>query len=277
MDDLPPSLVEDLRNGCCVLWVGAGVSISAGLPSWTSLLSQIADAANVRLVWEKAFDLDEVQFQLVETVGKDRFVDLMLPLLRSQSPPQNFRRLCQLMGKANFAAIVSTNWDMLLDDSGCCDPVAYLGQDDEVIDGTLFKESISRVCSSSFRHKPLLIKLQGDISEPSRLSLSRDDYSCAYATKSRFLDRLTRRYSILSIGRSGGLVGDKFAARPTLSAGVPRMRQFFFCNDLGNEDKQRLEEEGITALSYSSSETEWQGNRLFLEKLVARLECDQDS
>ena len=43
-------------------------------------------------------------------------------------------------------------------------------------------------------------------------------------------------------------------------------------NDLGNEDKQRLEEEGITALSYSSSETEWQGNRLFLEKLVARLE-----
>jgi hypothetical protein len=279
MDDVPLELIEDLRDGRCVLWVGSGISISAGLPSWQLLLRRIAAFADVDWGWEADCDLDEVQFKLVEAVGKERFTSLMLPLLTPESPPEHFHRICELIGMANFAAIISTNWDMLLEMSVCCHQVAYLGQDDDVIDVTLFKESKSHLDSSPLcRSKPLLIKFQGDISNISTLCVSKDDYSRTYAVKSRFLDRLTRRYSIISIGRSGGFAwGDKFAARTTPSADIPRMRQFFFCNDLSAEFKQKLAEEGITALSYSSSETQWQGNRMFLEKLVSLLHGDRGS
>jgi hypothetical protein len=270
MDALPHSLLQDLRDGNCVLWLGAGVSISAGLPGWDAFLRRIASSADVKWVWDGASD--EVQFQIVQAAGRDRFVSLMSPILTSKSPPtQKFCRLCELMGIANFAAIVTTNWDMLIDESGCCNQVAYLGRDDDVIDDALFwNQSQASACSPCGK-KPLLIKLQGDISNPSMLNVSRDDYSRMFSIKSRFLDRLTRRYSILSMGRSGGTVGDKFAACPKTvrDTEVPRMRQFFICNDLSDEDRLKLAEQGIAALSYCSRETEWQGNLLYLEKLVS--------
>jgi hypothetical protein len=275
MDDIPPILLEDLRDGRCVLWVGAGISISAGLPNWQSLLRRIAACADVKWCWEEECDLEEVQFKLVDALGKERFTSLMVPFLTPESPPQHFHRICELIGQANFAAIISTNWDLLLDASGCCDQVAHLSLDDDLIDVKLFKESNLtnfNFCSSPQRdRKPLLIKLQGDISNLSTLSVSKDDHSRSFAAKSWFLDRLTRRYSILSIGRSWSSARDKFAARAKPSDDIPRMRQFFVCNDLSNEDKQKLAEEGITALSYRSCETQWQGNRMFLEKLVSLL------
>ena len=171
MDDVPSLLLEDLRAGACVLWVGAGVSISAGLPSWLVFLRRIAAAADVEWRWDGASD--EVQFQLVEAVGRDRFISLMLRALTSDSPPsQNFHRLCELMGLANFAAIVSTNWDMLIDQSGCCSQVAYLGRDDGIIEDALFKESHSLPCHTHCGHKPLVIKMVGDVSNPSMMNVS---------------------------------------------------------------------------------------------------------
>jgi hypothetical protein len=266
MDDLPPSLLEDLRGGRCVCWVGAGVSISAGLPNWETFLRLIASRADIKWAWGGASD--EVQFELVEAVGRERFISLMLPILTPEFPPsQHFHRLCELMGLANFAAIVSTNWDVLLDESGCCSEVAHLGRDDALIDDALFKESHASPC----RQKPILIKLQGDVSSPFTLSLSRADYSLTYAAKSCFLDRLTRRYSIFSIGRANVDWGHNFATNSATITSIPRMRQFFVCNDLSEVDKLKLAEQGVEALSYSSSETKWQGNRLYLEKLVAHL------
>jgi hypothetical protein len=278
MDDVPPSLLEDLRVGCCVLFVGAGVSINAGLPNWEFLLRRIADCAGIKWVWD-GISSAEAQFQLVEAVGRDRAVSLMTSVLTPETPsPTSFYRFCELMGHANFAAIVSTNWDMVLDESGCCSQVALVGRDDDLIEDALFKESTLPTCNSSncVRQKPLLIKLQGDISNPSTLSLSRDDYSRTFAAKSRFLDHLTRRYSILSMGRSKHQFLDEFASYPAVMI-TPRMREFFVCNDLSNEDKQKLAERGITGLSYSSRGTNWEGNRLYLEKLVALFNGDRQS
>jgi hypothetical protein len=276
MDDVPPLLIGDLRSGRCVLFVGAGVSVGAGLPDWAAFLRRVADRAGIQWAWGGA--CDEAQFQLVEAIGRDDFVRLMLPILTLDAPPSpNFIRLCELIERANFAALVSTNWDVLLESSGCCRQVAHLGRDDDLIDSALFQHSTFDLV----KQKPLLIKLQGDVSDPSHICVSRLDYSQTLAAKLRFLDRLTRRYSILSIGRAGG-VGAKLALPPPvhLSPGAPpilRMREFFVCNDLSDEEKRGLAEQGVTALSYSSRETDWQGNRLYLEKIVACLQSKGSS
>jgi len=41
---IDPRLLEDIRAGSCVAFVGAGFSAAAGLPSWPSLLRTLAAA-----------------------------------------------------------------------------------------------------------------------------------------------------------------------------------------------------------------------------------------
>lgn len=41
---IPVKLISDLRNGLVVAWIGAGLSIGLGYPSWTELVNTIADS-----------------------------------------------------------------------------------------------------------------------------------------------------------------------------------------------------------------------------------------
>ena len=41
---IPTSLIRDLRSGNVLAWVGAGLSISAGYPSWEGLICKIAES-----------------------------------------------------------------------------------------------------------------------------------------------------------------------------------------------------------------------------------------
>lgn len=41
---IPIKLISDLRKGQAVAWIGAGLSIGLGYPSWTKLVNTIADS-----------------------------------------------------------------------------------------------------------------------------------------------------------------------------------------------------------------------------------------
>ncbi len=43
MVNLPQSLIDDIQQGRCVAFVGAGFSAEAKLPQWTSLIRQLAE------------------------------------------------------------------------------------------------------------------------------------------------------------------------------------------------------------------------------------------
>jgi hypothetical protein len=42
--DIPEHLLNEIKSGRCIAFVGAGFSIPAGLPTWTQLLERVLDA-----------------------------------------------------------------------------------------------------------------------------------------------------------------------------------------------------------------------------------------
>ncbi len=125
--NLPANLVEAYQNRRCSLYVGAGLSQGAGLPSWEGLLSELIDYVdrNVpimrdRLPEYRSLVSDSSKFLLLATELKEvllggfndyiaeRFADPKLV------PTDNHRLLVELKG---LKYILTTNYDSLIEDA----------------------------------------------------------------------------------------------------------------------------------------------------------------
>jgi hypothetical protein len=132
-------LLEDIRAGSCVAFVGAGFSAAAGLPSWPSLLRTLAAAIPVgaandaQRTLERLLDAQtgvsnrelEMAAQLLfDALGAERCRALLREALKKEPLPDVMQlRLKHLFG-IPFRAIVTTNFDPLI--AGVPpDPAAY--------------------------------------------------------------------------------------------------------------------------------------------------------
>ena len=132
-------LLEDIRAGSCVAFVGAGFSAAAGLPSWPSLLRTLAAAIPAGAANDAQPTLDrlldaqtgvsnrelEMAAQLLfDALGADRCRALLREALKREPLPDVMQlRLKHLFG-IPFRAIVTTNFDPLI--AGVSpDPAAY--------------------------------------------------------------------------------------------------------------------------------------------------------
>jgi CheY-like chemotaxis protein len=128
--EIDPRLLEDIRAGNCVAFVGAGFSAAAGLPSWPDLVRAVARALPPAERAEHRATIDqlvgpgdrpyahrelEMAAQLLfDAVGEERCRRLLREALRSEHVPDVMqRRLKHLLG-IPFRAIVTTNFDPLL-------------------------------------------------------------------------------------------------------------------------------------------------------------------
>lgn len=128
---IDPRLLEDIRAGNCVAFVGAGFSAAAGLPSWPELVRKVARAlppeefAAHRATLDQLLGPQESQHGshrelemaaqlLFDALGEERCRLLLRDTLRSDRlPPAMQQRLKHLLG-IPFRAIVTTNFDPLL-------------------------------------------------------------------------------------------------------------------------------------------------------------------
>jgi hypothetical protein len=127
---IDPRLLEDIRAGNCVAFVGAGFSAAAGLPPWPELVRAFADALppDERAAHQQTIDqlvgpgdrhyshreLEMAAQLLFDALGEERCRHLLRDTLRSgEMPPAMQRRLKHLLG-IPFRAIVTTNFDPLL-------------------------------------------------------------------------------------------------------------------------------------------------------------------
>lgn len=120
---IPQTLVDAVRRNNCVLFVGAGLSQGAGLPSWTGLLSRLlswydqngirlADLADIqKLIEEK--DLLLAAEAIKDVVNPEIFRRALSSIIEDESLSPSATHL--LLPTIPFAAVLTSNYDRLLE------------------------------------------------------------------------------------------------------------------------------------------------------------------
>ncbi|HLL05459.1 MAG TPA: SIR2 family protein [Myxococcaceae bacterium] len=178
MTPKPPGLlVRYLKQSRCVVFVGAGLSVGAGLPLWTRLLEEVID----HLVSSMP-DGDTHQPELRKLVSQGKLLEVadfckeqlgaayhqyLTERLRGDkgTVPQTHKALMHLP----FSAWVTTNYDKLLER-------AY----SEVKQGfpkTLTHKDTDTLGRLLFDSGPFILKAHGDIDRPETVVLTSRDYS----------------------------------------------------------------------------------------------------
>jgi hypothetical protein len=170
----PRSLVQYLRERRCVLFCGSGLSAWAKLPTWPALLRSIVDELETELQDDpnladlrrliEAGKLLEVADHCKEALGR-RYYDILSERLRGDEEP--IPEPHQAIVQAPFAAIVTTNYDKLLERS-----FAAIGS----LPKTPTHSDVDALGPLLFDGSFFILKAHGDIDRPDGMVLTTRDY-----------------------------------------------------------------------------------------------------
>ncbi|MEE6282162.1 SIR2 family protein [Georgenia sunbinii] len=168
--DLSPDLVsraEELAtravSGELALFVGAGVSMGAGLPSWTELLEQLASQAGVELAGLET-SLDKAEL-LRRKLG-DEFGQAVVQAVTGSD---RYAIAHSMLATLGCTEVITTNYDTLYEKASA--DVA-----NETLPVLPYGETLPG--------QPWLLKMHGDVSRQDAIVLTRSDY-VRYDSRSR--------------------------------------------------------------------------------------------
>jgi hypothetical protein len=120
--NIPPFLIDAIAKGKCVVFVGAGLSVQAGLPTWKQLIRDMLAWAlnhNPGLPTARAIEtrINNGQFMeaaeaLIAAMTPNEQRDFMSYTFEKAAPAEAHRILAEIP----FAAVITTNFDMLLEE-----------------------------------------------------------------------------------------------------------------------------------------------------------------
>ncbi len=164
--DLPGPLVrvaeelgEKARRGQLALFVGAGVSAAAGLPTWEQLLDELAAASGLDDELRAGLSLMPAQDSaalLARELGRDR----MEAFMEERFGPGRYALAHALVALLPVQEFVTTNYDPLVELAA-----ADVGRELRVLP---FEEPTPGA--------PWLLKLHGDAAHPESVVLTREEY-----------------------------------------------------------------------------------------------------
>lgn len=118
--NVPKAIVEALLNGRLIPFIGAGMSMPSGLPSWASLVKSLAGQSRPATVPEESLasvlslpDLAEV----LDSISGSEQHTLEYLADRVDDPRYKPNRYHAMLEHLRPTTIVTTNWDRLIEDS----------------------------------------------------------------------------------------------------------------------------------------------------------------
>lgn len=166
-----PRLVGALRRGECVVFLGSGVSLGAGLPSWSALVDRLADALSIPKAARRGdldYLLDLAQWYRDEGASPsiEEIVARGFTAVGSGARPTLAHYQLASLPARVFA---TTNWDDLTEAA-----LRALRRPPERI---VFEPDVARTGGPDGR---FVVKLHGCAAAGSRIVLSRDDYDAFF-------------------------------------------------------------------------------------------------
>jgi glycosyltransferase involved in cell wall biosynthesis len=167
IDQIPPALRQAFSNKEVVLFIGAGMSVAAGLPTARDLAKTLA--AKMSIKGSPAVDdLEAMAENIVATYDARTLANELRGLLRTTSElnlsPSHFL-IASLVKHGFVSNIITTNYDDLIEDA-----CRHIGAE---IDVVVTQTHLQLVPEG----RPKLIKLHGDFDHPELLVISRNDYA----------------------------------------------------------------------------------------------------
>jgi len=159
---IPTLLLQAIERGRCVLFLGAGVSYEAGVPTASELAKMLADEAG----YPESFPLDLIKVSEYYQVlfGRAQLVNKLREAVEGAIVPSATHMLIATLRK--FNSIITTNYDDLLERAH-----AEIGRPIYVV---RHPADLPMVPIGS--NVPTLLKIHGDLSSPENIVITEDDY-----------------------------------------------------------------------------------------------------
>jgi hypothetical protein len=161
IDSFIETYVQALHDQNAAIFAGAGLSIPAGLVNWKDLLRGVA--SDIGLDVDKEDDLITVaQFHVNERGGRHRINQALIHefAVRAKSTDNH-----DLLASLPIKTYWTTNYDSLIEDS-----LKAQGKTPDV------KTTVENLATTVPRRDAVVYKMHGDISQPDKAVVTKDDY-----------------------------------------------------------------------------------------------------
>jgi len=197
--DIPEDLFSQIADGNCVVFVGAGLSLGAGLPGWPDLLRRMVDWAEKhskdmsdRAQLEELIEDGElllVAEEMRERLGEDDFQEFMNEVFCA--PDLKLTDVHKLLPGIPFAAVLTSNYDNLLES-------AYATANGK-IPTTFTQKDYPKLARALRKRDFYVLKVHGTIDRIETVILGINDYREVMYNNKAYRDYLTALFSTKTV------------------------------------------------------------------------------
>lgn len=258
---IPSALLTELKSEHVILFVGSGLSVNAGLPTWAELLvalRELLDSDDESAAFFDGLDPTQQAQYLYDQVGKAVVVDRIVDLFRRSAiaPTAAHRAIVSLPVKT----IITTNWDNLLE---------WQFQEDRVTCDVIW--DAEQIGATTHRRK--VVKVHGTLGEARSIVFSEDEY-CRFANSNdifkQYLRTLLATSTVLFVGYSYRDFDFKLIFQNIREQlGSLAWKSYIFTPNAGEPERQYFTRRGLIPIHYSAGSRR-EAVESFFSDLVAR-------